>query len=139
MTVARGSPRRPTSSATLRSAPTEEPKPAVGDSGNLTNWPNELFFVNSLFVLLFFVGLQRVKSAYRAELHNQERSPRSRSGRTLMQAAVAKQEEEKDEKEEKEKDGRKSVTVGSASSEADLVGCQLKHGGFLPKKADNQF
>ena len=52
-----------------------------------------------------------------------------------MQAAVAKQEEEKDEKEEKEeKEGRKSVTVGSASSEGDLVGCRLKHGGFLPKK-----
>ena len=88
-------------------------------------------------MLLFFVGLQRVKNAYRSELHNQERSPRSRSGRTPMQAAVAKQEEENEETEENEE--RKSVTVGSASSEADLVGCQLKHGGFLPKKSDNQF
>ena len=37
----------------------------------------------------------------RQELHNQERSPRIRSG---------------------------------AFSEGDLVGCQFKHGGFLPKK-----
>ena len=29
---------------------------------------------------------------------------------------------------------KKSVTVGGASSEGDLVGCQFKHGGFLPKK-----
>ena len=42
----------------------------------------------------------------RQELHNQERSPRIRSG---------------------------------AFSEGNLVGCQFKHGGFLPKKLDNQF
>ena len=54
-----------------------------------------------------------------------------------MQAAVAKQEEENEETEENEE--RKSVTVGSASSEGDLVGCQLEHGGFLPKKVPNQF
>ena len=54
------------------------PKPAVGDSGNLTNWPNKLFFLNSLFELLFFLVLQRVKSAhdYCAEPQNQERSTR---------------------------------------------------------------
>ena len=56
------------------------PKPAVGDSGNLTNWLNKLFFGNSLFELLFVVGLQRLKSAYRAEPQKQERSPGSRSG-----------------------------------------------------------
>ena len=56
------------------------PKPAVGDSSNLTNWLNKLFFVNSLFELLFVVGLQRLKSAYRAEPQKQERSPGSRSG-----------------------------------------------------------
>ena len=54
------------------------PKPAVGDSGNLTNWPNKLFFLNSLFELLFFLVLQRVKSArdHCAEPQNQERSTR---------------------------------------------------------------
>ena len=30
---------------------------------------------------------------------------------------------------------RKRVTEGGASSKADLVGCQFKHGSFLPKKA----
>ena len=34
---------------------------------------------------------------------------------------------------------RKRITVGGASSEADLVGCQFKHGSFLPKKVPNQF
>ena len=60
------------------------PKPAVGDSGNLTNWPNKLFFLNSLFELLFFLVLQRVKSArdYCAEPQNQERSTRKQERRS---------------------------------------------------------
>ena len=64
------------------------PKPAVGDSGNLTNWPNKLFFLNSLFELLFFLVLQRVKSArdYCAEPQNQERSTRKQE-RLMTEAA----------------------------------------------------
>ena len=60
------------------------PKPAVGDSGNLTNWPNKLFFLNSIFELLFFLVLQRVKSArdYCAEPQNQERSTRKQEQRS---------------------------------------------------------
>ena len=64
------------------------PKPAVGDSGNLTNWPNKLFFLNSLFELLFFLVLQRVKSAHAhcAEPQNQERSTRKQE-RLMTEAA----------------------------------------------------
>ena len=64
------------------------PKPAVGDSGNLTNWPNKLFFLNSLFELLFFLVLQRVKRArnYCAEPQNQERSTRKQE-RLMTEAA----------------------------------------------------
>ena len=60
------------------------PKPAVGDSGNLTNWPNKLFFLNSLFELLFL----RVKSAraHCAEPQNQERSTRKQE-RLMTEAA----------------------------------------------------
>ena len=56
------------------------PKPAVGDSGNLTNWPNKLFFLKSLFELLFL----RVKSArdHCAEPQNQERSTRKQERRS---------------------------------------------------------
>ena len=64
------------------------PKPAVGDSGNLTNWPNKLFFLNSLFELLFFLVLQRVESAraHRAEPQNQEQSTRKQE-RLMTEAA----------------------------------------------------
>ena len=55
------------------------PKTAVGDSGNLTNWPNKLFFLNSIFELLFFLVLQRAKSA---EPQNQERSTRKQEQRS---------------------------------------------------------
>ena len=60
------------------------PKPAVGDSGNLTNWPNKLFFLNSLFELLFL----RVKSAraHCAEPQNQEQSTRKQE-RLMTEAA----------------------------------------------------
>ena len=60
------------------------PKPAVGDSGNLTNWPNKLFFLNSLFELLFLC----VKSArdYCAEPQNQEQSTRKQE-RLMTEAA----------------------------------------------------
>ena len=64
------------------------PKPAVGDSGNLTNWPNKLFFLNSLFELLFFLVLRRVKSAraHFAEPKNQEQSTRKQE-RLMTEAA----------------------------------------------------
>ena len=64
------------------------PKPAVGDSGNLTNWPNKLFFLNSLFELLFFLVLQRVKSAraHCAEPQKQEQSTRKQE-RLMTEAA----------------------------------------------------
>ena len=60
------------------------PKPAVGDSGNLTNWPNKLFFLNSLFELLFL----RVKSAraHCTEPQNQEQSTRKQE-RLMTEAA----------------------------------------------------
>ena len=65
------------------------PKPAVGDSGNLTNWPNKLFFLNSLFELALLV-LQRAKSAraraHCAEPQNQEQSTRKQE-RLMTEAA----------------------------------------------------
>ena len=64
------------------------------------------------------------------EPEKQGRSPRSRGG-GLMHGAGAR-EEERQRKEGAEE--RKRITVGGASSEADLVGCQFKHGSFLPKK-----
>ena len=60
------------------------PKTVVGESGNLTNWSNKLFFLNSIFELLFFLVLQRAKSArdYCAEPQNQERSTRKQEQRS---------------------------------------------------------
>ena len=63
------------------------PKPAVGDICTLTNWPNKLFFLNSLFELALLV-LQRVKSAraHFAEPQNQEQSTRKQE-RLMTEAA----------------------------------------------------
>ena len=71
------------------------------------------------------------------EPEKQERSRRSRGGSLMHGAGAGEEGQNRQRKEGAEE--RKRITVGGASSEADLVGCQFKHGSFLPKKVPNQF
>ena len=66
------------------------------------------------------------------EPEKQGRSRKIRGDTGLMHVTGAREKEERQRKEGAEE--RKRITVGGASSEADLVGCQFKHGSFLPKK-----
>ena len=61
------------------------------------------------------------------ELQKQERSPKIRSRGHL-------QGERKEKKKERALGEKRRMTVGGASNVGNQAGCQLEHGGFLPKK-----